>query len=405
MPKQSTKTVVAETVAVNDDTSSVEDVNVEDCEEINKYVSPSDFNISKFYLRPIEEKMSKGSQYLAFPKYRYSKNTKEDDVLIITTDPIKLTKGGIPRLDGEYKKTDGDRMFFWLGCDETQKSCTDLFQALTQIDEAFSEQLSKNAETKVLHILKEGKKEALDKLDYVPLVRESVVAENAEKKTEPFNRIKVAFNKVYDKDLPEGQVSDITTVLFFLDREEPEQLRTVTDFDKFLRWNCEARFVLQISKLWTMKAVKNKKRECGFGVKCLQIYITKEAPTSGVSTTDRFKKRLFVNAPAPQPVQQKQVEKVESEASSESDEDSDEETSEEQPVQTTKQTKQATPAKQESEEEDSEEEDDSEEEEEESPAPPPPKQTKTSQKKKQQSSDDESSEEKPKGKGGKVAKK
>ena len=204
--------------------------------------------------------MSKGSQYLAFPKYKYSKKKKES-ALTIVTDVIKLSKGGIPRLDGEYKKTDGDRMFFWLGCDNEQKSCVELFNALRSIDEHYQEQLSKNSDTKFVHLLKDKTKEPLDKLDYVALVRESIVPENAEKKVEPYDRIKVKFNTKYDKDLPEGQVPEITTSLFVGDREEPENLATVTDFEKFLRWNCEAKFVLQVNKLWAMKAVKNKDRK------------------------------------------------------------------------------------------------------------------------------------------------
>ena len=95
--------------------------------------------------------------------------------------------------------------------------------------------------------------------------------------------------------------------------EEPENLATVTDFEKYLRWNCEAKFVLQVNKFWAMKAVKNKKRECGLSIKCLQVYITKEAPATGMNTGERFKKRLFggpgtktVSAPTPTPTPSKQ---------------------------------------------------------------------------------------------------
>ena len=396
------KEVVVEQHA--EDTESAE----EDESEISDYVTSDQFDLSKFTLKPIEEKMSKGSQYLAFPKYKYGK--KKESALTFVTDVIKLTKGGIPRLDGEYKKTDGDRMFFWLGCDNEQKSCVELFNALRSIDEHYQEQLSKNSDTKFVHLLKDKNKEPLDKLDYVALVRESAVPENAEKKVEPIDRIKVKFNTKYDKDLPEGQVSDITTSLFIGDREEPENLATVTDFEKYLRWNCEAKFVLQVNKFWAMKAVKNKKRECGLSIKCLQVYITKEAPATGMSTGDRFKKRLFggpvtktVSTPAPAPA--KQVV-----------EDDDDDTSEESQEVPTKPV-----AKQEStEEEDSDEEEDdepaqaqnesevSEESEEEEDTPPPPPSKKSSKttappKKKQNTEESEESEEKPKpkSKGGK----
>ena len=399
-----------------EDTESAE----EDESEISDYVTPDNFDLSKFILKAIEEKMSKGSQYLAFPKCRRGKN--KEVPLTIVTDTIKLTKGGIPKLDGEYKKTDADRGFFWVGCDKQQKSCVKLFDVFRSIDEHYQEQLSKNSDTKFVHLLKDKNKEPLDKLDYVALVRESAVPENAEKKVEPFDRIKVKFNTKYDKDLPEGQVSDITTSLFVGDREEPENLATVTDFEKFLRWNCEAKFVLQINKFWAMKAVKNKKRECGLSIKCLQIYITKEAPTTGMSTGERFKKRLFggpgtktVSAPTPAPTPTKQV----------AEEDDTSEESQDVPVPEEKPKASKTTTKQEStEEEDSEDEeedapaqeqeqDDSEEseesEEEDTPPPPPSKKsskTTTPPKKKQSTDESEESEEseekpKPKGKGGK----
>ena len=152
------KEVVVEQHA--EDTESAE----EDESEISDYVTSENFDLSKFSLNAIEEKMSKGSQYLAFPKYKYSKKKKES-ALTIVTDVIKLSKGGIPRIDGEYKKTDGDRMFFWLGCDNEQKACVDLFNVLRNIDDHYQEQLTKNSETKFVHLLKDKTKEPLDKLD------------------------------------------------------------------------------------------------------------------------------------------------------------------------------------------------------------------------------------------------
>jgi hypothetical protein len=412
MPKQSSKSVVSEQV-VSKEKEVVEQHSEEnesgDEGEIDNYIVAEQFDLSKFYLKGIEEKLSKGSQYLAFPKYKYGKKTEGS--LTFVTDVIKLSKGGIPRIDGEYKKTDGDRMFFWLGCDSEQKSCVDLFNALRSIDQYFQEQLNKNADTKYVHITKDNKKEALDKLEYVPLVRESAVPENADKKVEPFDRIKVKFNTKYDKDLPEGQVADITTSLFVGDREEPENLSTVTDFEKFLRWNCEAKFVLQVNKFWAMKAVKNKRRECGLSIKCLQVYITKEAPTSGVSSSERYKKRLFVGGNTTQttpaaPVKQVPPSKQTAKQDSESEDSESEEEEQQQPVKNTKQTKQV--QQESSEEEDSEEEpeqaeanEETEESESEDTPPPPPKKggKATASKKKQSTDDSEESEEKPKPKG------
>ncbi len=302
-----------------------------DNSEQTEFIKAADFDVKKFYVKPIEEKMGTKSQYMAFPKYKLNKSSKDGDSVIIVTEPIKLSKGGIPKIDGEYKKSDKDREFFWLGCDKEQEACVSLFNALEKIDEVYSELIGDNANTKTIHQSKDGKKEPLDKLEYVSLVRESSQPENAkdnEKQYEAYNRIKVRFNTKYVPNAEEGEPSEITTHLFLLDKEEPEPYTTVTDFEKSLRWGCEAQFVLCVNKFWAMKALKNKKRECGFTVKCLQVYITKESTVGGgTSQVDKFRKRLF--APAGPSAPTKEV---------------------------VKETKQAKPSKKQSEDEDSEEE-------------------------------------------------
>lgn len=260
------------------------------------FVSPQSFKLKNFALSPIIEKYCSKAQYNSFPKYKYHKDAKDGDTLIIATDKIKLTKGGIPKLDGEYRKSDKDRGFFWLGCDNEQPELVALFDMLRGVDTQFEDQLKNNKETNTLYILKDNLKEPLDKLEYVPIVRESAQPEDkkGDKEYEPYDRIKVKFSTKYDEHAEEGDLQEINTQLFLLDNEEPEPYTTVTDFTKSLKWNCEARFVLAINKFWTMKAVKNKKRDCGFAIKCLQVVITQESTTGGgISQADRFKKRLF----------------------------------------------------------------------------------------------------------------
>ena len=345
MPKHAKPAVVADDVSDNESESTpVSDV--EESDEIDKYVNTENFSLKKFFLKPIDEKLSNKSQFLAFPKYSYGK--KQDDSLIIVSDVIKLSKGGIPKLDGEYKKTDNDRMFFWLGCDTTQKSCVELFKVLQEIDAKYAEDITNNSKTGTVYTQsKDGKKELITSLEYVPLVRESGNGEEkskSDKQYETYNRIKVRFNTKYDKERAEGQASEITTNLFLLDKEEPEQLNTVSDYEKVFRWNCEARFVFMINKFWAMRAVKNKKRECGFSIKCMQIYITKEAPSSGANGNDKFKKRLFgTSTSVPAPVATTPVSKQVSKAKSESEDSSDSSDSEDEaktaPQQTKEQTK------------------------------------------------------------------
>ena len=274
-----------------------ETVSPTDSGEVTEYINASEFNIEKFYVKPIEEKMGTKSQYMAFPKYKLNKKSKDGESVIIVTEPIKLTKGGIPKIDGEYRKSDKDREFFWLGCDKEQEACVKLFEALEKIDEVYSEHIGDNTNSKTIYQSKDGKKEPLDKLEYVSLVRESSQPENAkegEKQYEAYNRIKVRFNTKYVPNAEEGEPSEITTHLFLGEKEEAEPYTSVTDFEKSLRWGCEARFVLCVNKFWAMKALKNKKRECGFTIKCLQVYITKESTVGGgTSQVEKFRKRLF----------------------------------------------------------------------------------------------------------------
>jgi len=345
------------------------------------YVTHNTFKLKNFILSPVIEKYCSKAQYMSFPKYKYSKDSKDGETLIIATDRIKLTKGGIPKLDGEYRKTDKDRMFFWLGCDSEQPELVSLFKMLRSIDEEFQESLSNNKETKALYILKDKQKEPLDKLEYVPIVRESVQPEDKkdDKEYEPFDRIKIKFSTKYDDGAEEGDLPEINTQLFLLDNEEPEPYTTVSDFTKSLKWNCEARFVFAINKFWAMKSVKNKKRECGFSIKCIQVIITQVSTSGGgISQAEKFKKRLF--APTGAGVKKTQEKTVEVNKSNDSDEDEEE----------TKSTKNSTSNSQKKSSKKSDTEESSEEEDSSSDEKPSKLQTKSS--KKDETSEEESDE-------------
>ncbi len=335
MPKESSKTVKhVEEVDVSDNESA--DTNTIDC---------SDFNVDNFTIPPIDEKRSSDSQYHAFPTYKYG---KKQDKLILKTGPIKITKGGIPKLDDKWRKTDAKREFMWLGIDQEQAACVELFNAFKQIDEHFDklvsydadEKVDANVESKTVVFQKDKKKvEPLTVLEYSPLVKLSVQGGDGESKPDqpeytPYERCKLKFGKKYDKDRKEGEPSELTTTLFLGEKEEPEDLKYPSDFEKYLRWNCTAQFVLQFSKFRVKKAVeKDKKgkqipRECAFDVTILQVVITEEAPRSGLSNADKYRRRMFPTkavAAAP-PVEKKPAKKVEKqESSSESESSSEEE--------------------------------------------------------------------------------
>lgn len=333
MPKESSKTVKhVEEVEVSDTESA--DTNTIDC---------SDFKIDNFTIPPIDEKRSSDSQYHAFPTYKYGKKL---DKLILKTDPIKITKGGIPKLDDKWRKTDAKREFMWLGIDNDQPACVALFDAFKQIDEHFDklisydadEKVDANVDSKTVVFQKDKKKvEPLTVLEYAPLVKLSVQGGDGEAKPDqpeyvPYERCKLKFGKKYDKNRGEGEPSELTTTLFLGDKEDPEDLKYPSDFEKYLRWNCTAQFVLQFSKFRVKKAVeKDKKgkqipRECAFDVTILQVVITEEAPRSGLTNADKYRRRMFpTKAAVAAPVEKKPAKKVEKEESSSEESSSEEE--------------------------------------------------------------------------------
>ena len=358
MPKESTKV------------SKKQETEVEQTSPDDHFVHIKDLDVDKITLPAIDDKRSSDSRYHIFPTYQYG---KQQDKIVFVTDEIKITKGGIPKLDDKWRKNDSKREFFWLGWDKEQENSNALFEKLKEIDEKFDDLISydsdtkqdKNVETQTVHLLKDKtKKEPLNVLEYAPLVRMSVQGGDGEQKVDqpeynPYERIKVKFQKKWDKNKKEGDLSELTTVLFIGDKEEEEDLTYPSDFEKYLRWNCTARFVCQITKFGCKKTIeKDKKgkqvpRDCGFDLTVLQVVITKEAPTSGASTADKYRKRMFPKlGSVPTHVTEKKNSKHESsdESSEESGSEEDQKPTKNTAKNTTKNTKKS--VKSESEEED-----------------------------------------------------
>lgn len=381
MPKETKQVMPAETVS-NDGSDQI---NIVEC---------SDFKVENLIIPSIDEKRSSDSQYHSFPSYKYE---KKNDKLIVKTNPIKITKGGIPKLDDKWRKTDAKREFMWLGIDEEQKNCVELFNLFEQIDEHYDklisydsdEKLDNNIESNTIFIQKDKKKkEPLTLLEYSPIVRLSVQGGDGESKPDmpeyvPYKRCKLKFGKKYDKERKEGEPSELTTALFLGENEDPEDLKYPSELEKYLRWNCTAEFVLQFSKFRVKKAVeKDKKgktipRECAFDITILQVIIVEEAPKSGISNAEKYRKRMFTSKPVLKQAETKTSKQTTKDSSEESSEESDDNSEEEKPkpkatVKDSKQTKKSKNAKveTESESEESEESEDSEDEsEEEKPKP------------------------------------
>lgn len=279
-------------------------------------IQVNNFNIKKFVLQPIDEKLSSPAQYHAFPKYKFGEDKKDMDNVIIVTDEIKLTKAGIPRLDVQFRRNDSKREYFYLAWDEEQENCNALFKALQSIDDEFDKKISydskkdvdPNLESKTVY-LKKDKKDPLNVLNYVPMVRLSQgppegAVQEGQSEYVPYKRIKVKFGTEYNKDKDENEPNKLTTALFLGDKEEPEDLTYPTDYEKYFKYGCTARFVLQINKFWVKRQVEKvkggqKPRDCGFNIKVLQIVITKESTVGGgQSIQEKYRKRCVALKPA-----------------------------------------------------------------------------------------------------------
>jgi len=359
MPKSSNQEIVADN---NDDV---------------KFVSVDDFDVNKLIVPAIDDKRSSDTHYHSYPVYQYGKSDKTLDKLVLTTGEIKLTKGGIPKIDGKWRKSDADnaRSTCWVGEDKTQPELEKFFNVCRSIDEKFDklitydadEKKDVNIDSKTVYLNKDGKKEPLSCLDYTPLVRLSQQGGEGEVKSDkeyiPYERVKLRFAKKYDKERKEGEPQELTTVLFLGDKEEEEDLKFPSDFEKYLRWNCTAKFVLQLVKFRVKKAIeKDKKgkqlpRECAFDFNIVQVIITKEAPTSGMSNAEKYRKRFF-----PPSMKSTSNAEVEEKQKSKNDESSDESSEEEEQKEEVKSKAKTSKAKAKSESEKSESESESEKE-------------------------------------------
>jgi hypothetical protein len=329
-------------------------------------IKPEEFKLSRLFLKPIDEKFSSGgSQLNAFPKY--DADGKEDklrterrgDNFIVFTDPIKLTRGGVPKIDGKYKKTDADREYFWLPWDTAQKSSDNCFKMLTQIDDEYDRLI--NEEGNKDTVVKENEKgdpKPIKGIYYDRIVKEASgpdddsdsdsdgdsdsddsdsknkkskknAKDSDKKKFVPYKRFKVRFSTKYDKDRAQTDPKEIDTLLFRGSNAEPENLKTVSDFEREMPWNSTVVLVLMFNKFWVQKSAtgkgKDKKKSCSFSVKVLQIVVTEKPESQGKqAVTQLFRNNIY----ASQGAKPEQVEKSD-ESDKDSDKDSDKESDKE----------------------------------------------------------------------------
>ena len=249
------------------------------------YIKTKEFKKECLFLNPVDENNISKFQDISFVKYLYKKNNNEDkNNLNILCAPIKLTRGGIPKIDDKFITNDSKRQYFWLPLDEIQPNSVELFKMLSDIDDEYDKLI--NTEKNINTILKKsstGEIKPYKNLLYEHIIKETPeMCDNDEntqsnkKKFVPYKRIKVNFNKKYDEKKKEDVPSEITTNLYIGSNETSENIKTVGEFEEHMPWNSTIGILLMFNKFWISRTIDNntKKRKCGFSFKAIQINVS-----------------------------------------------------------------------------------------------------------------------------------
>jgi hypothetical protein len=292
----------------------------EDDEEIN-ILSFEGFDLERFALKPMPiADMKDKTQLLCFPKYAYKGDPEGDHETIMTdgeapiavTDEIVVNKGGIPRFNTKYHASPDSmgRAYFYIAEDPECPGSVELFNWVQKIDDHYDQKINKedNADEIVCYTVKSKKtgnyiKKAFKGLTYKRMITEtkkptSIIEEeedddDSKKKNEykPYKRIKVKFSTIWDKDLGPNDLKEIDTILFVPGNDEPMAATKVSDFDKYFTWKSTCKFGLMLNKFWI---ARDDERNCSFGLKCVQLAVTKLRPEGQKKTaTTQLSRSLF----------------------------------------------------------------------------------------------------------------
>lgn len=291
-------------------------------EKTMKHCYTNDFSVKKYRLDPIKDFKSTGEQknkyegtgstMNAFPRYVYdSKGDNEiGERMIVITQPIKILKGGLPKKDGKFRKTDNQCMYFWLPLDQC-KGGKDLDEkVLRPLDEFNDKKINeeKNESKFVAKLGAEGKLVPLKKLKYLQCAKyfdptqyggddgddnDDNNDDNKKKysgdKSDGYRRVKVRLATLFDDNSKPDDDHVIKTLVHINDengnpKKKAEEISSLEDLRKLFRWKCTAQFALEFNKFWIMKSESDSVRKCGIGVKCLEMHISEIPEYSGTSS-------------------------------------------------------------------------------------------------------------------------
>ena len=333
------------------DVSKVNTITEEDIqtnyEEVDRFNTDTGCDASRIYFKGQEPKQD-ATQLMCYVKYIYDERIeptndnfeKHGKTMIMITDEIQMVKGGIPKYNQKYHGNDENSMkraWFYIPKNVNDKNSVKLFDTIQKIDDYMVREINeKQNEAGIICALnKQKKRMKLKGLTYKRMITTAKQGndltldddDNDNKKTTkdfvPWDRIKVKLATQYDPNAGPDDIKDIDTQIFLENKAEPEDTKTVTDIEKLFTWNCTAQFSISFYKLWIDK---KGDKNCGFGLKCLQIGITKRSENKqSIPLSKQLHKRLFAspisasaNPPRiAQPIKQVQAEEEEEEEESE----------------------------------------------------------------------------------------
>jgi len=227
-----------------------------------------------------------------------------------------MNKGCIPMYDPKNPETkkwypsgpdDMKRAFFFIPKNDDSK---ELFECIKKIDDYMFKEINTNKnKNKIICLLKGDKRSAIGGLTYKRMITTTkppgagikTVDEEDDDNTKnknskggnnrefvPWDRIKVRFSTLFDKDLGQNDPKDINTQIYIGDNEEAEPFTTVTQIETKFSRNCLAQYALQLSKFWSKT---DDTMECSITIKCVQLCVREVAKKGSLGM--QLSKRLF----------------------------------------------------------------------------------------------------------------
>jgi len=295
------------------------------------YDDYSNFDLKRLTFVPLKP-LANSKQNCGLPRYLFGDLEITKDNLekkatkfFVATPVFTMSKGGIfpydKTLHGDEKNCKS-RIKFKLTKDNKNKEVSEFFNLCNEIDKFMKKEINdlKNKNNVLTTLNEKKEKKQCTKLTYKPIVKTREVDE--EKKIfEAYDFINVEFSKTKEySNVKETEYVELDTQVFVENNEEPEKTKTVSDMEKYLKWNCDAQFIIEFYKIWMQNSGE---RQCSISIKCVQMCITKQAESSSSQPTSQlFSKNLFST--------KKETKKVVEEVQKEQEEEEQEEQEEEQ---------------------------------------------------------------------------